>query len=37
MTSPRCKWSRHDIRDARAGHLPELLRRHGLVLRETGG
>jgi hypothetical protein len=37
MTSPRCKWSRQDIRDARRVSLPDLLPRLGLALRETGG
>jgi len=37
MTSSRCKWSREQIRAARGANLPELLRREGLCLRETGG
>ena len=37
MTSPRCKWSRQDIRDARRVSLPDVLSRHGFALSETGG
>lgn len=36
-SSPRCRWSREDIRAARRANLPELLRRHRIPLRETGG
>ena len=36
MTSPRCKWSKQEIRAARGANLPELLLKQGLRLRETG-
>jgi hypothetical protein len=37
MTSARCKWSRQQIRAARAAPLPPLLLREGLRLREAPG
>jgi len=37
MICKRYKWSRENIRQARRAHLPSLLRREGLSLRDLGG